>query len=299
MRFWRFTSALAIGFILVLAGFGAQPAPAFAQIDPWACEPAAPAASPATSDASPVAVEPIPFPENPGTLTVFAAASLTDAFAEIEKTLEAANPGLDIVDNFAGSQALVTQMIEGAPADVAALASNTAMAKAIEGWVVTTEPQTFVNNRLTVVVPTDNPAGLASPADLAKPGIKLVLAQKEVPVGNYARKSLCKMNVDTATYGDDFVAHVAANVVSEEDNVRSVLSKVELGEADAGIVYTSDVTSDVISIDIPDDVNEIATYPIAPVATGNQQLAAAYISFVRSPAGQAILASYGFMPATQ
>jgi molybdate transport system substrate-binding protein len=170
------------------------------------------------------------------------------------------------------------------------------MTDAIEAGVVTAEPKTFVENLLTIVVPSDNPAGIASAADLAKPGIKLVLAQEDVPVGNYSRESLCNMGIDTATYGDNFVAKVAGNVVSLEDNVRSVLSKVALGEADAGIVYTSDVTGDVLAIAIPDEVNELATYPIAPVATGNQQLAEAYISYILSPAGQAILASYGFIP---
>ena len=117
-----------------------------------------------------------------------------------------------------------------------------------------------------------------------------------VPVGIYSRRSLCNMAADTATYGDAFVAKVAGNVVSLEDNVRSVLSKVALGEADAGIVYTSDVSDDVIAIPIPDEVNEVATYPIAPVAIGNLELAEAYISYILSPEGQAILASYGFIP---
>jgi molybdate transport system substrate-binding protein len=295
--------SLLIGLMLMLGAFGARPVVASAQVDAWTCDdpapvaPASPAASAAT-DASPAAVQPVSFPENAGTLTVFAAASLTDAFTEVETTLEAANPELDIVNNFAGSQALVTQLTEGAPADVAAFASNSAMKDATEDGVVTAEPQTFVENRLTIVVPGDNPAGITAAADLARPGIKLVLAQDEVPVGGYARDSLCTMGADTATYGNDFVANVAANVVSEEDNVRSVLSKVDLGEADAGIVYTSDVTAadNVVTIQIPEAVNELATYPIAPVATGNQELADAYISFILSPDGQAILASYGFIP---
>jgi len=290
--------SLLIGLMLVVSALAARPAVTTAQIEPWACEApaAAPAASPAAEEGAETAAEVVPFPENAGTVTIFAAASLTDAFTEVETTLEAANPGLDIVNNFAGSQALVTQLTEGAPADVAAFASNTAMSNAIEAGTVTAEPQTFVENLLTVVVPADNPAGISSAADLAKPGIKLVLAQEEVPVGGYSRESICNMAADTATYGDDFVANVAGNVVSEEDNVRAVLSKVALGEADAGIVYTSDVTDDVVAIAIPETVNEIATYPIAPVAAGNQDAAAAYISYILSPDGQAILESYGFIP---
>lgn len=298
MRFRRSGMSLLIGLMLVVSALAARPAVTTAQIEPWACEApaAAPAASPAAEEGAETAAEVVPFPENAGTVTIFAAASLTDAFTEVETTLEAANPGLDIVNNFAGSQALVTQLTEGAPADVAAFASNTAMSNAIEAGTVTAEPQSFVENLLTVVVPADNPAGISSAADLAKPGIKLVLAQEEVPVGGYSRESICNMAADTATYGDDFVANVAGNVVSEEDNVRAVLSKVALGEADAGIVYTSDVTDDVVAIAIPETVNEIATYPIAPVAAGNQDAAAAYISYILSPDGQAILESYGFIP---
>jgi molybdate transport system substrate-binding protein len=300
MKIRRFGMSLLFGLMLMLGAFGAGPAATSAQIDPWTCDAAAPAApaSPVAADASPAAVEATPFPEDAGTLTVFAAASLTDAFDEVAATLEAANPGLDIVNNYAGSQALVTQLTEAAPADVAAFASNSAMADATEAGVVTVEAQPFVENVLTIVGPADNPAGITSAADLAKPGIKLVLAQEEVPVGGYSRQSICNMGADTATYGDDFVTMVAGNVVSEEDNVRSVLSKVDLGEADAGIVYTSDVKAadNVMTVEIPEAVNELATYPIAPVASGNQDLAAAYISFILSPDGQAILESYGFIP---
>lgn len=302
MRLRRSGMSLLIGLMLILGAFTARPAVTSAQIDPWTCEAAAPAApaSPiaTAADASPAAVEALPFPADAGTVTIFAAASLTDAFTEVETNLEAANPGLDIVNNFAGSQALVTQLTEGAPADVAAFASNTAMKNATEAGVVTAAPETFVENLLTIVVPADNPAGITSAADLAKPGVKLVLAQEDVPVGGYSRESICNMGADTATYGDDFVANVAANVVSEEDNVRAVLTKVDLGEADAGIVYTSDVVAaeNVSTVEIPEAVNELATYPIAPVATGNQEAAAAYISYILSPEGQAILESYGFIP---
>jgi len=295
MRIGRFGFSMLLALMLIIGAAGVWPSRALAQIDPWSCDTATPAPN-ATPAASPTPVEVIPFPENPGTLTVFAAASLTDAFDEIATNLEAANPGLDIVQNFAGSQALVTQLIEGAPADVAAFASNSAMTDALDAGAVTAEPVKFVENWLTIVVPSDNPAGIASPVDLAKPGVKLVLAQESVPVGGYSRASICKMGADPAAYGDDFVAGVAANVVSLENNVRSVLSKVALGEADAGIVYTSDVTSDVEQIAIPPDVNMLASYPIAPVASGNQALAGAYISYLLSPEGQAILASYGFIP---
>ena len=161
----------------------------------------------------------------------------------METDLEAAHPGLTITYNFAGSQALVTQLQEGAKADVFASANNAQMKAAIDNGSISGEPEPFVRNRLAVVVPADNPAGIDSPADLGQDGLKLVLAQAEVPVGKYARESLCKMGQDSATYGDDFVNSVAANIVSEEEDVRDVLAKVELGEADAGIVYVSDANA--------------------------------------------------------
>ncbi len=255
-------------------------------------------ASESQSAASPVAREALPFPENPGTVTIFAAASLTDAFGAIEIDLEAATPGLDLVFNFAGSQALATQLTEGAEAEVFASANMTQMQNAVEAGVISGEPEIFVSNRLAIVVPADNPAGITSAADLANDGVQLVLAAEHVPVGQYARESLCLMGQDTAAYGEGFVDRVAANIVSNETNVRNVLAKVHLGEADAGIVYISDVTSDVADavtmIEIPHEVNRIANYPIAPVEGGNQENATAFISYVLSSAGQATLAKYGF-----
>src|SRR5680860_503567 len=264
-------------------------------LDAWKCAPSEPAAT----AAPPVAADPVTavdFSEEGGELTVFTAASLTDAFDEIGATLEDANPGLTITLNLGGSQALVTQLTEGAPADVAALAANAAMTDALETGFIDGDPREFAQNLLTVVVPTDNPAGIDSPGDLGQEGIKLVLAAGEVPAGQYARASVCLMAEDRATYGDDFVTRVAENVVSEEENVRAVLTKVALGEADAGIVYTSDVNEDVVSEEIPGEFNVLASYPIAAVAGGNADLAAAFISYVLSAEGQAILDSYGFIP---
>ena len=264
--------------------------------------PAAPAASPASgaaaAEASPVAMD-VAFPEGGGELTVFAAASLTDAFGQMESDLEAANPGLAITYNFAGSQALVTQLSEGAEADVFASANNAQMQAAIDNGSISEEPVTFVRNRLAIVTPADNPAGMDAPADLGNPDLRLVLAQAEVPVGRYSRESICAMGQDSATYGDDFVNRVASNIVSEEEDVRDVLAKVQLGEADAGMVYVSDADiagDDVQIIDIPDDVNIVATYPIAAVAGGDQALADAFIAYVLGADGQATLGEYGFEP---
>src|SRR5215210_4689816 len=206
--------------------------------------PATPAAATTSGRAvaSPIAME-ASFPEEGGDLTVFAAASLTDAFEQIETDLEAAHPELQITYNFGGSQALVTQLAEGAEADVFASANNTQMTAATDNGSISGDSVTFVHNRLAIVTPADNPAGITSPADLGEEGRKIVLAQAEVPVGRYARESVCTMAQDPAGFGEDFVARVAGNVVSEEEDVRDVLAKVALGEADAGIVYVSDAAA--------------------------------------------------------
>jgi molybdate transport system substrate-binding protein len=257
--------------------------------------PAAPAASTAAG-ASPTATA----PKIDGTVTVFAAASLTDAFKEMGNALETANPGANIAFNFAGSQALRTQLQQGAKADVFASADEKNMTGAQQDGTIVSEPRTFVQNQLVVIVPARNGAGINEPKDLAKPGVKLVLAQKDVPVGNYSRQILDRMSQDPA-YGSDFAAKVLANLVSEETNVKAVLSKVQLDEADAGFVYSSDVTPAVRDavkvIESPDQFNVIAKYPIATVKDGqNQAGGQAFIDYVLSPAGQQTLKKYGFIP---
>jgi molybdate transport system substrate-binding protein len=298
-------TCLALALLLAASGSFATSAPggtALAQGAAIACpEPSPAAASPIAGDeatASSVAAD-IDFPDDGGELTVFAAASLTDAFEEIATDLEGANEGLEITYNFAGSQALATQLREGAEADVFASANTAQMTAAAENGSIAGEPVTFVRNRLAIVTPAGNPAGIDGPEDLGNPGLKLVLAQAEVPVGRYSREAVCLMGADAATYGDGFVDRVGANIVSEEEDVREVLTKVELGEADAGIVYVSDANvagDDVRLIDIPDAVNIVATYPIAPVAAGDAALAEAFIAYILGPDGQATLGSFGFEP---
>ena len=266
----------------------------------WDCA-AFPFTAPAAEEASPAAEEAavtvVPFAENTGEVLIFAAASLTDVFTAIEGDLEAANPGLDLVFNFAGSQALVTQLSEGAPADVFASANNTQMNAAVEAGVISGEAAEFANNQLAIVVPADNPAGIESFEDLANEGVQVVLAAEDVPVGQYSRTSIC--GADAAGIGGEgFAEAVAGNVVSNESNVRNVLAKVDLGEADAGIVYETDITADVADsvtvIPIPTELNVIASYPIAAVEGGNADAAAAFISYILGPDGQARLAEYGF-----
>ena len=235
-------------------------------------------------------------------LTVFAASSLTDAFNEIGQAFGAEHSGVTVEFNFAGSQQLRTQLEQGATADVFASANAAEINNAIKsGLIVSGTQQTFVRNRLAVIVPKDNPGSIKELKDLAKPGLKIVLAAASVPVGGYALTVLNKMNVD---FGATFSQTVIANVVSYEDNVKQVVAKVQLGEADAGIVYTSDVTPAVadklIQIDVPDKYNVLATYPIAVLKSAPQaDLAKTFADYVLSDKGQAVLQKWGFIPVKQ
>jgi molybdate transport system substrate-binding protein len=236
----------------------------------------------------------------PVELTVFAAASLTNAFTEIGQNFSTRYPGVSLVYNFAGSQQLAQQLAQGAPADVFASANARQMDVTIAaGRVVSGTAQTFVRNRLVVIYSADNPAGLNQLADLAQPGLKLVLAAAEVPVGQYSLDFLDKA-VQDAAFGPGYKEAVLQNVVSYEDNVRSVLAKISLGEGDAGIVYTSDISGAAVEqigqIDIPDSLNTIATYPMAVISDAlHPTHAQAFVDYILSPAGQEVLAKYGFI----
>jgi molybdate transport system substrate-binding protein len=235
-----------------------------------------------------------------GEITVYAAASLRDAFNEIGKQFSAKYPGAKVNYSFAGTQQLAEQIGFGAPADVFASANTRLMDAVIKTTRVTSgTQQTFARNRLVVVLPRNNPARVRSLRDLAKPGLKLVLAAKAVPVGQYSLDFLNKASKKPA-FGATFSQTVLSNVVSFEEDVRAVFGKVSLGEADAGIVYSSDVVADkkntVRTIDIPDDLNTLATYPIAPLNDSrNAALAKSFVDFVMSKEGQATLAKYGFI----
>jgi molybdate transport system substrate-binding protein len=237
----------------------------------------------------------------PQTLTVFAAASLTEAFTELGEAFRAEHPGVEVTFNFAGSQQLVQQLAQGAPADVFASANQAQMEAAISaGRVAAGSAQVFARNRLAVIYPRNNPAGLARLQDLAKPGLKLVLAAREVPAGGYSLQFLDKAGL-SADFGAGFTDRVLSNVVSYEENVRAVYSKVALGEADAGIVYATDIPKDnpdgTGKLDIPDEWNVVAEYPLAVVAdSADPELAMSFVQFVLSTEGQGILASYGFTP---
>lgn len=237
--------------------------------------------------------------QDEGELVVFAAASLTDAYEAIADAFEAENPGVEVLFNFGGSSALATQLVQGAPADVFASANNTQMAVAVEGGRIAQPVRTFAKNRLVLIVPADNPANIQSLRDLANPGINLILAAPEVPVRAYTDTMLERMAVDPA-YGEEYRSAVVDNIVSEEPNVRQVSAKIALGEADAGVVYLSDVTpdiaDDVLTFPIPDVFNTIATYPIAVTDdTERPELASRFVDFVLSDAGQDILVEWGFV----
>lgn len=223
-------------------------------------------------------------------VTVLAASSLTDAFGDLGRTFQDSHPGTVITSSFAGSDTLASQILQGAPADVFASASPKEMDILIKAHKIAGKPRVFATNRLVVITPSDNPAHITSLHDLARPGVKVVLAAAGVPAGDYARQIFEKLGIYAA---------VTANVVSNELDDQSVLSKVRLGEADAGIVYVSDLSGsaqgDVHDIAIPNAQNVVATYEIAVLKDApNPEGASAFEQLVLSDNGQATLRRYGF-----
>jgi molybdate transport system substrate-binding protein len=230
-------------------------------------------------------------------LTVFAAASLREAF-------EAAAPaftkqtGIKVTYAFGGSDMLVTQLKQGAPADVFASANEAQMKAASDAGLLAEPAHTFAHNHLVLIVPKENPAKIVTLADLATPGVKVVLAAASVPVGAYARKAFRKLS-GAPGYPADFGAVVERNVVSDEIDVKAVATKIALGEGDAGVVYATDVTPNVTAkvrtIPFPSGAAPEAIYPIAPLkAAANAAGARAFVAFVLSPAGQAYLRARSF-----
>ncbi len=215
-------------------------------------------------------------------MTVFAAASLTESFAEIEAAFEAAHPEVDVVLNFGGSSGLATQIVEGAPADVFAAASPATMATVVDAGLAA-DPVDFATNVLELVVPAGNPGGVVDLTDLANPDLAVALCAVEVPCGAAAAKAL-------------EAAGVVPSVDTYEQDVKAVLTKVELGEVDAGLVYVTDVQAagdQVEGIELPDA--PVVAYPIVLVSeSANAEAAQAFIEWVLSDEGQAVLAAAGF-----
>lgn len=221
-----------------------------------------------------------------GNLSVSAAASLTDSFKALGASFHNVNPGVTVQLNFAGSPTLVTQIEQGAPADVFASADTTNMDKLRTDGFAAGTPKVFAHNALEIVVGPGNPKGIHALADLARSGVIYISAGPTVPAGKYAAQALAK-------------AGVKVTPKSLETDVKAVVSKVELGEADAGIVYTTDVKAAGAKVDgvpIPDSQNVVASYPIA-VVKGSKSAAAAqaFVDYVASPAGLATLESFGFL----
>jgi molybdate transport system substrate-binding protein len=233
------------------------------------------------------------------TLTVLAASSLTDAFGELAKTFEEQNPGTEVRASFESSSTLLTQIQQGAPADVFASAAQEEMDEAAKDGLVAGNPEVFVKNREVVIVPAENPANIESLRDLAKPGVRLVLAEDGVPAADYALEILDKANAEN---GRGFERDVLANVVSREADVRASVNRVVVSDADATFGYASDYTPDIRDqaevVPIPPDLNIVATYPIAALkGARDPALAREWVDLVTSDEGQRVLEKWGFEPA--
>jgi len=233
-----------------------------------------------------------------GEIVVFAASSLTDVFQDMATAFQQANPNARVTFNFGASTQLATQLGQGARADVFASADQTQMDNARKWDAVVGQDRVFARNRLVVITPRDNPKQIMAVKDLAKDGVKFVTAQTGVPIGQYTAQMLDKASADPA-YGSDFKSKVEANTVSKEDNVRQVVSKVQLGEADAAVVYSTDATPQVRDqlqlIQVPDPLQTLATYPIAVAKGGNSAGGEAFVSYVLGTEGQATLVRWGFL----
>ncbi len=218
-------------------------------------------------------------------LMVLAAASLTDVFGQLERSFEAANPGVDVRISFGGSSELASQILNGAPADVFASANQAQMRKVVEAGLAAGQPQPFATNTLTIVTPPGNPAGIRSFADLTRPGTTVLVCAPQVPCGS-ATKQVEGMTGSVLT------------PASEEPDVKSVLGKVQAGEADAGLVYVTDARSAGVTVQtvaFPEAAAAVNYYPIAALREAPQpELAAAFVALVRGPQGRQVLRDAGF-----
>jgi molybdate transport system substrate-binding protein len=233
-------------------------------------------------------------------LTIFAAASLAGVMDEVKTAYERAVPGSTLTISTDSSAALETQIEQGAPADLFLAADTTNPQKLADGGFVAGDVVVFAGNELTVIVPKSNPAAIASPADLAREGVKIIGAGEAVPITKYATQLVADLAKDP-DYPPYYRQRYAANVVSKEDNARAVVAKVALGEGDAAIVYATDAraSADIETIEVPDDANVRARYAgVVIKASSRVDAAKAFLEWFAGPAGQAILGRFGFLPPT-
>ena len=226
---------------------------------------------------------------------MYAAASLKGALDELRPAWERLHPGSSLTISTDSSAALETQIEQGAPADVFLSADTSNPKKLIDKRLADGDAVSFAGNVLTIVVPASNPAGITAPADLAKPGVKIIAAGDDVPITTYADEAVAKIAKSAA----GFDAAYAANVVSREDNVKGVIAKIELGEGDAGIVYATDAraSTKVTTVALPAEVNVTATYAgVVVTASPHRAAAHALLEWVAGSEGQAILSTFGFVP---
>jgi molybdate transport system substrate-binding protein len=274
MRSRLVTSIAAFAVVLAACSSGATPAPS------------APAPSAAASSAA------------PASLTIYGAASLKAVLAKVQTTYQTSNPGTTLAISTDSSSALETKIEQGAPADVFLSADTANPQKLVDKGLAAGTVTKFAGNLLTIIVPTANPAGIQTPADLAKAGVKIITCGDTVPIAKYAAQLVANLAKQPG-YPADFVAQYTANIVSKEDNVAAVVSKIGLGEGDAGVVYMTDAKTStaVTAIPVPDAANVPATYGgVVVKASSNVAAAQAFLAWLAGPDGQAILASFGFLP---
>ena len=294
----RLVAVLAIVLFLVAAcssgGSTASPAASAASVAPSAATSLAPSAS-ASAAASASA------PAGTTNLTVLAAASLKAVMAKATSAYTAANPGVTFTVSTDASSALATQITQGAPADVFLSADTTNPKKLSDGGLTAGPPQDFAGNLLAVIVPASNPADIQTPADLAKAGVKIIAAGDAVPITKYATQLVANLAKQPG-YPADFVAKYNANIVSKEDNVSAVVAKIATGNGDAAICYVTDAKTagDKVKTNpptVPTDANVPATYAgVVIKASSHLDASNAFLTWLIGPDGQAILASFGFLP---
>ena len=230
-------------------------------------------------------------------LTIYGAASLQGVLAKVRAVYEAAVPGTGLTISTDSSAALETKIEQGAPADVFLSADTANPQKLVDKGLADGKAVVFATNRLVVIVPSSNPAAITSPADLAKPGIKVIAAGDSVPIAKYATQLVANLAGEQG-YPADFVASYTTNIASKEDNAKAEVAKIELGEGDAAIVYATDARAStrVATIEVPESANVPARYAGVVVRRSANAAAAAFLAWFAGPDGQAILGSFGFLP---